>query len=97
MTGRAVLTMATTVVASGDQISCDVGDEAVLLSVVDGEYYGLNPVAASVWRQIREPRTLDMVRDALLAEYSGISSNECEGALLELVGEMLLLGIARIH
>lgn len=97
MTDGALLPSWATVVASDDQISCDVGDEAVLLSVVDGEYYGLNPVAASVWRQIREPRTIAAVCDALLAEYDGISSAECERAVSELVGEMVALGIARVR
>lgn len=91
------LTMATAVVATPRQISCAVGDEAVLLSVEDGEYFGLNPVAASVWNQISEPRTLEAVRDALLAEYRGVSVHECEQAILGLVGEMLALGIAKIH
>ena len=97
MTGGAELSMATTVVASNDQISCDVGDEAVLLSVVDGEYYGLNPVAASVWRQIREPRTIGAVCEELLAAYEGITPAECERAVAELVGEMVALGIARVR
>jgi hypothetical protein len=97
MTAGDALTMSTIIVAAEQQISCEVGDEAVLLNAEDGEYYGLNPVAASVWRTISEPRSLDTVRDALLAEYSGISPDECERALLALVGEMLSLGVVRIH
>ena len=95
MTRSGELTMSTIVVASNDQISCEVGDEAVLLSVHDGEYYGLNPVAASVWREIGEPRALGAVCTALLAEYDGISPVECERAVVELVEEMLSLGIAK--
>lgn len=97
MTGTDVLSMSTVIVAAEHQISCEVGDEAVLLNGKDGEYYGLNPVAASVWRTVSEPRSLDGVRDALLDEYSGISRDECERALLALVGEMLALGVVRIH
>ena len=41
------LSLETTVVASPQQVSCDVANEAVLLSMRDGEYYGLNEVAAS--------------------------------------------------
>lgn len=96
MIGSAVLDRSTRVVASGDQIACDVGDEAVLLSVVDGEYYGLNPVAASVWRQVSEPRTIGAVCGALLAEYEGITEAECERAVAELVSEMVALGIVRV-
>lgn len=91
------LTMATAVVASKQQISCAVGDEAVLLSADKGEYFGLNPVAASVWREISVPCTLETVRDALLAEYRGVSPDECERAVLAVVAEMLVLGIAIVH
>jgi hypothetical protein len=97
MTAGAALSMSTTIVASDDQISCDVGDETVLLSVGDGEYYGLNPVAASVWRQIREPRSVGDVCSVLLSEYEGISAADCEQAVCGLVGEMLALGIARVR
>ena len=92
-----VLTMSTVVAAAEHQISCDVGDEMVLLNAEDGEYYGLNPVAASIWRRIGDPCTLDAIRDGLLAEYGGVSPDECEHAVLEFVSEMLALGVVRIH
>ena len=95
MTVGISLPMSTVVVSSDQQISCDVGDEVVLLSIRDGEYYGLNPVAASVWRQLREPSTLGAVRDALLTEYTGISPDDCERAVIELVAELIALGVVR--
>jgi hypothetical protein len=97
MPSDGALTMSTVVVAAEHQISCAVGDEAVLLNAHDGEYYGLNPVAASIWRKIEGPCALDRIRDELLAEYSGISATECERAVLDLVSELLALGVARIH
>lgn len=93
MTGYAVLSMSTIVVASEHQTSCAVGDEAVLLNALDGEYYGLNPVAASIWRQVSAPCTLGVVRDALLAEFSGIERADCERELLPVIGDMLALGV----
>lgn len=96
MTEQPHLTMSTMIVAAEHQVSCSVGDEAVLLNGVDGEYYGLNPVAASIWRKIAEPCTLDAIRDALLAEYREVTPDECERAVRELSGEMVSLGIARI-
>ena len=94
MTVNVALSMSSMVVSTDQQISCDVGDEAVLLSIRDGEYYGLNPVAASVWRLLRQPATLAAVRDALLAEYSGIAPEDCERAVIDLVAEMISPGVA---
>jgi hypothetical protein len=85
--------MASIVVASERQIACEVGDEAVLLSVDDGEYYGLNPTAATIWRLVRAPSTLESVRNALLVEYSGVSADDCEREVLALANELFALGM----
>jgi len=85
------LTLDTTVVASSQQVCCDVATEAVLLSMHDGEYYGLNEVAATIWRLVQRPRSILEIRDALLDEYSDIDVAECERAVLEFLTEMMAL------
>jgi len=85
------LSLDTAVRASQQQVSSDVADEAVLLSLRDGEYYGLNEVGASIWRLIQQPRTVLELRDALLAEYSDIESDECERAVVGFLTEMISL------
>ena len=85
--------MATTVVASDQQISCDVDDEVVLLSVQNGQYYGLNAVGASIWRLIKQPRTLGEVRNDLLAEYGDVSAQTCTVEVLAFATNMLALGL----
>lgn len=82
--------------ASPQQVSCDVADEAVLLSMSDGEYYGLNEVAASIWRLVQQPRTVAEVRDALLAEYNDIEAAECEQAVLMFLTEMIALNLVTV-
>ncbi len=89
------LPMSTTVVASKQQISCDVADEIVLLSVEDGQYYGLNPVGASIWRLIQSPTTLDDVRDGLLAEYDDVSDETCTAEVVTFMTNMLALGLVQ--
>ena len=97
VSGAVVLSMSSVVVASERQISCDVADEAVLLSVTSGDYYGLNPVAASIWRLLQQPRVLGEVRDALLEEYSGIEREDCEHEVLAFVSEMLALDLVEVR
>ena len=95
MTATLSLPMSTTVVASDQQISCDVADEVVLLSVDNGQYYGLNVVGASIWRLIQQPRTLDEVRAALLREYDDVSDDTCTSEVVDFVTNMLALGLIR--
>lgn len=96
MTATAELTLATTVVASPEHISCDVADEVVLLSVTTGEYYSMNAVAADVWHRVQQPRRLSELRDELLAEYADVSTEQCERELLELVAELRRYGFVDV-
>jgi hypothetical protein len=46
-----------------------VEDEAVLLHVPTGTYYGLNPTGIMLWECIQNKKPLLSVADAILAEY----------------------------
>lgn len=96
VSNRGPLALNATVVASSQQVSCDVADEAVLLSMHDGEYYGLNEVAATIWRLVQQPRTVLEIRDALLDEYSDIDPEQCERAVLAFLGEMISLQMVEL-
>lgn len=87
------LSLDSAVLASPRQVSCDVADEAILLSMRDGEYYGLNEVAASIWRRIQQPAKVIEVRDALLEEYADIEPQDCERAILGFLDEMIALNL----
>ena len=86
----------TVVRASPQQVFCNVAEEAVLLSMWNGEYYGLNEVAASIWRHIQEPRSVRQLRDALLAEYCEIGEDECECAVMTFLTEMISLKLVDV-
>jgi len=87
------LSLDSVVRASPQQVFCDVSEEAVLLSMSDGEYYGLNEVAASIWKLIQAPRTVLEIRDALLEEYIGIEADGCERAVFAFLSEMIALNL----
>ena len=44
------------VVASQEQVSCDLAEEVAILDVTSGIYYGLNTVGARIWQLVQEPR-----------------------------------------
>lgn len=90
------LSLNSSVLASPHQVSCDVAEEAVLLSMQDGEYYGLNEVAASIWRLVQQPRTVIQIRDLLLEEYGDIEAWDCERAVLGFLDEMIELRLVEL-
>ena len=67
----------TRIVASQQQVSCDLDGEAAILNLKNGFYYGLDPVGARVWNLLQQPRTVAELRDILAAEY------DADGARLE--------------
>jgi Coenzyme PQQ synthesis protein D (PqqD) len=86
----------TRVVAARDQVSCDLEGEAVILGLGNGVYYGLNPVGASVWKLLEQPRTVAELRDAVVAEYE-VDAPRAEADLLRLLGDLAANGLVELR
>jgi hypothetical protein len=83
------------VVASPDQVSCDIAGETVVLNLRDGVYYGLDSVGTRIWTLITDPLTVEEIRETLVAEYD-VDSAECERQVLRLLGELLEHGLIEV-
>ena len=90
------LTLGSVVSVSQEQISCELSGEMVVLSLRNGEYFGLNPVAASVWTLIQSPRTVREVRDDLLGQFSGITPEQCALEVLTLLEELRRMQLVEV-
>lgn len=84
------------VVAARDQVSCDLDGEAVILGLGNGVYYGLNPVGASIWKLLEQPRTVTELRDAIVAEYQ-VDAATAQADLLHLLGDLAANGLVELH
>ena len=92
---QTMITPATTVVVSKDQVSCDLAGEAAILGLKNGIYYGLDPVGARIWNLIQTPVKVSAVRDAIVQEYD-VEADRCEPDLLELLQQLATEGLVRI-
>lgn len=90
------ITLASKVHASQDHVACDLDAETVLLSLRTGEYYGLNDVAASVWKLIQQPVTVDEVLRALLVEFEADDVDRCTEEVLLLLNQLRELELIEI-
>lgn len=84
------------IVASSEQISSDLGEEAVILNLKSGVYHGLNEVGASIWKLIQEPRTIEEIKHKLLEEYD-VEPEQCESDVIELLENLLAAGLIVIN
>jgi hypothetical protein len=83
------------IVASKDQVSCDLAGEAAILNLQSGIYFGLNPVGARIWNLIEEPTTLDVLRTTIMKEYE-VEEAKCEADIRSLITQLLEHGLVEI-
>lgn len=86
----------TRLVAARDQVSVEVEGEAVILSLADGVYYGLDPVGARVWTLLEQPRTVAELRDAVVAEWE-VDAPTAERDLLVLLDALAERGLVEVR
>jgi hypothetical protein len=78
-----------------DVLFRELDDEAVLLNLKTGIYFGLNPVATRIWQLLSEQRRLSSVVDTMLLEYD-IDRDVLEEDLLELTRQLCAKGLAEV-
>lgn len=83
------------VIATPEQVSCPLGEEAAILNLKNTVYYGLNPVGARVWSLLQKARSVGELRDALLEEYD-VEAERCERDLLDLLERMRGEGLIQV-
>jgi len=86
------LTNNATIVATKQQVSCDLGEEAAILNMKNSVYYGLGPVGARIWRLLQQPRTIGEIRDVIAEEYDA-TPERVESDLCNLLEKMMSEGL----
>lgn len=77
-------------------IEAEVDGELVALHVDKGTCYGFNGTATRIWAMIAEPKRLDELRDALVAEYD-VDPGSCEAQLLDLLKDLEADGLVELR
>jgi hypothetical protein len=75
------------VVVSDEQVSTALGNETVILGMVDGVYYGLDAVGARVWALLATPRRVSELVEVITDEFD-VASAQCERDVLALLDEL---------
>ncbi len=89
------LTPDSTVVAAEHQVSCQIDDEAALLNLESGVYYGLDPMGAYIWQLIATPITVRALLQKMLDDYP-VDAAVVEQDLHDFLNEMLSAGLVEL-
>ena len=69
-----------------------MGDEAVVLDLNSGTYYGLDDLGARIWTLIEQPVSLATLREAIMSEYE-VDAETCERDLVAFLSKMQVAGL----
>ncbi len=87
------ITLDTTLSRNGDILYASVGTEdAVMLNVAAGKYFGLNAVAARIWELLERPMTVAELCAQICEEFE-VDKQTCETAVLTFADEIINNGI----
>ena len=70
-------------------------DEAVLLNLDSGLYFGLDPIGTRIWNLLAERQSLPQIVSAIMAEYD-VDDEQCQADLLKLLGDLEAQGLVLV-
>jgi hypothetical protein len=91
-----LLSLESIVVANTEQLFRLLQEEAVILSLKNSAYYGLDQIGARVWTLLCEPRSIGQLRDTLVIEYE-VEAECCARDLLNLLEDMRMEGLIDVR
>lgn len=96
MNGLPRLERVTVLLASPRHLDCGLSEEAVILNLDNGLYYGLNPTGSQVWELLKAGTTFGAVVDALFDRFDA-PRETIEEDLRRLVEQLHQQGLIQIE
>lgn len=76
-----MINLYTVIKRKNDVLSSDINGNAVMMSIENGAYYGMNTTASDIWNMLREPISVEEIVSLLRTQYE-IEPESCEHATL---------------
>lgn len=83
-----VLNQNTLVQRNPKLIANQMDGEIVMMSIDNGEYYGLDEVGSRIWDLMQEPVSISKLVDQLISEFD-VTPDECLQDILSFLDELL--------
>lgn len=73
---------------SDDLLEAPMEDSLALMSIEEGKYFGMNPIAKFIWEQLKEPIQFNDLLTQLLQKYS-VENEVCKVETLSFLNELI--------
>jgi len=90
-----MITLESTIKAIEDNVSCDMAEEAVVLNVKNGVYYGLDAIGAMIWKLVQSGTTVEQVVNAVTSEYD-VDRGKCIKDMIDFFTNLESYGLIEI-
>ncbi|GAB4303350.1 MAG: PqqD family protein [Marinilabiliales bacterium] len=71
-----------------DMLYSQLDDEIVMMSIENGEYYGLNEIASRIWELLKKDMQVSDIISELMNEYE-VDEETCKNDVFEFLSEMM--------
>ena len=77
---------------NADILAASVDGELVMMSIQAGNYYSIGGIGMVIWELLDQPRTLDELVDAVVADYD-VERERCAADVAAFLDEILGLNL----
>lgn len=95
MSNGDVITMDSMIAGETNIVFNEMDGETIMMSIENGEYYGLNSVASRIWQLLESPRAVSEICDAVLPDYD-VTREQCAQDVLFFLNRMAEKGVVKI-
>ncbi len=81
------ITTATTISQIEEIVASDIDGETVMMSIENGEYYGLDDIGSRIWELIEKPVKVSDLIDTLLERFD-VDRETCKKDVLKFLNEL---------
>ncbi|MCC7308401.1 MAG: lasso peptide biosynthesis PqqD family chaperone [Acidobacteria bacterium] len=75
-------------IAIKEHLFSELNEEAVILSLKNGKYYGLNSVGVTIWKSLQTSVSIDEIETVVMNEYD-VGEETCRVEVLRFLEKML--------
>lgn len=91
-----MINLKTIVRRAEDMVCADLNDMTVMMSIENGNYYGLDDIATEIWSIIEEPiRVTDLI-DKLVEQFE-TTAEECEKDVISFLTELQEQNLIKVN
>ena len=90
-----IITNDTLLVRNPDLVSADMDGETVMMSIEQGQYFGIGGVGSRVWELLMQPVSVARIIEIICNEYA-VAEDICQADMQQFTQELLKHGLILI-